>query len=283
MEHIHSHAHHATAPGIGIDLPGIAGVLIVLCAAVAYFRGVHGLQQSGRYWPRSRSVAFFSGCALLIAGLIPPVMHAATSDFRLHMLQHLLIGMLAPLGLVLGAPVSLLLRRLSQNGIRILLRLMRGAWVRVVAHPVVALLLNVGGLYLLYLTPLYTAMHASLPLHALVHLHVVLAGCLFTWSMLNGPDPVPHRYSVHLRLIVLFIGIAAHTLLSKLMYAYGLPDSPHALDQIRQGAQWMYYGGDVAELLLLIALFMRWRKAPKAAGFFRDEPPLARPAHVHSR
>jgi putative membrane protein len=192
-------------------------------------------------------------------------MQAAMTDFRVHMLQHLLIGMLAPLGLVLGAPMCLLLRRLPPRSVRTLVGLLHGAWIQGVSHPCVALVLNVGGLYLLYLTPLYTAMHASLPLHALVHLHVVLAGCLFTWSILNGPDPVPQRYTMRLRLTVLFIGIAAHTMLSKLMYAHGLPAGAHSLEQIQQGAKWMYYGGDLVELLLLIALFARWHRCAQTA------------------
>lgn len=264
MEDAHSHLHQAE-PGIGITLLGIAGIVIVLCAAIAYVRGATHLRQQGRTWPARRTAAFMSGCALLAIGLAPPLMQAGMTDFRNHMLQHVLIGMLAPLGLVLGAPVCLLLRSLTTSQVRLLLRFLHGAWIRVVARPIVALLLNVGGLYLLYLTPLYTAMHASLLLHAFVHLHVALAGCLFTWSMLNGPDPVPRRHSFRLRLTVLFIGIAAHTLLSKLLYAYGLPAGAHPLAEIQQGAQWMYYGGDVAEILLLIALFARWHRSVRTA------------------
>ncbi|MGV3591530.1 MAG: cytochrome c oxidase assembly protein [Gammaproteobacteria bacterium] len=269
MEHSHAHLH--ADPAAGITLLGAAALIIVFSAAIAYVRGVLHLQQDGRGWPRARTAAFLAGAALLAIGLAPPLVQAAMSDFRLHMLQHLLIGMFAPLGLVLGAPVSLLLRRLSRRHVRLLLGLLRGGWIRFVAQPFIALLLNTGGMYLLYLTPLYMTMHGSLPLNAFVHMHVVLAGCLFTWSMLNGPDPVPRRHAIRVRLAAVFIGIAAHTLLGKLMYAYGLPAGMHPRDEIEQGAQWMYYGGDLAELLLLTAMFARWRAAPKAARFFRDE------------
>lgn len=269
MEHTHAHTHDVPA-GAGITWLALAALASVLCSAIAYWRGVRCLQRSGRTWPASRTSFFLSGCAVLAVGIAPPLVQAAMTDFRLHMLQHLLVGMLAPLGLVLGAPVSLLIRNLPRRHVGLLVRLLHGAWLRCVAHPVAALLLNVGAMYMLYLSPLYDAMHASLAVHAFVHVHVFLAGCLFTWSMLGGPDPVPRRYANQLRLAVLFIGIAAHTVLSKLMYAYGLPAGTHPIEQIKAGAQWMYYGGDLAELLLLTALFARWRTERKDAGFFRD-------------
>ncbi|HEY0963595.1 MAG TPA: cytochrome c oxidase assembly protein [Pseudomonadales bacterium] len=272
MEHLHvQHAEH----GLGLTLSGVAAIVLMLCLAVAYLRGVRHLRRAGRRWPRARTAAFLTGVGLLAIGASPPLMQAAMADFRLHMLQHLLAGMLAPLGLVLGAPVCLMLRRLPKKLVLRLSGLLHSAWIGFVAHPCIALLLNVGGLYLLYLTPLYDAMHASLVLHGLVHVHIVLAGCLFTWSVLDGPDPVPRRHSMRLRLATVFIAIAAHTLLSKVIYAYGLPGGVHPQEQIEAGAQWMYYGGDVAELLLLIAMFARRKHTPGAGDFFRDAPAAA--------
>ncbi|MGB3852135.1 MAG: cytochrome c oxidase assembly protein, partial [Tunicatimonas sp.] len=95
-------------------------------------------------------------------------------------------------------------------------------------------------------------------LHHLVHLHFLAAGCLFTWAI-AGPDPAPHRSSFALRLGVLFVNVATHGYLSKLMYAYRWPrGTHHALAEIQDAAQWMYYGGDVAEALLAVALFSGW-------------------------
>jgi putative membrane protein len=261
--------HGAMAPGFVAF--GLVAVAVICTLALAYWWAAYRSRERGRPWSTARTLAFLSGCVLLALALSPWIMRAALGDFRIHMLQHLLIGMLAPLALVLGAPVSLLLRTLSRDHARRLLGLLHGAWLRTVSHPLSALLLNVGGMYLLYLSPLYDAMHRSLPLYAIVHVHFVLAGCLFSWSMLNGPDPVPRAHSPAFRLSVLFIGIAAHALLSKLMYAQGWPaGTAHSLEEIQAGAQWMYYGGDAAELLLLIALFARWRQARKGSLLFRD-------------
>jgi hypothetical protein len=85
------------------------------------------------------------------------------ADLRGHMAQHLLIGMFAPLGLVLAAPVTLALRTLPVKAARRLATLLRSRPARWVGHPVTALALNSGGMFLLYLTPLYAATLARAP------------------------------------------------------------------------------------------------------------------------
>ena len=194
------------------------------------------------------------------------------------MVQHLLIGMLAPLGLVLAAPLTLLWRNLPAPTVRRITRRLYSPGMRVLSHPITAGVLNVGGMGALYLTPLYAAMSSSSVVHHLVHFHFLAAGCLFTWSI-AGPDPAPRRPRFALRLGVLLVSIAAHGYLSKLMYAHRWPrGTHHSLEQIREAAQWMYYGGDLAEVLLAVALFAGWyqtrarRHGPQrvALGSFRD-------------
>ncbi|WUT08520.1 cytochrome c oxidase assembly protein [Streptomyces sp. NBC_00704] len=212
-------------------------------------------------WSRWRTGWFLAGCALLAAGLLPPIASWAHGDFQGHMLQHLLIGMYAPLGLVLGAPVTLLLRNLPAEQGRRLTGLVQSRPVHVLANPVTALLLSVGTLGLLYFTPLYNTMSANMGLHWLLHAHFLLAGCLFAY-VIAGPDPAPARPRVPVRLVVLGVAIAAHAVISQLMYG-GFGINIHApVDQVQGGAQIMYYGGDIAELLLAVALVATWRPQP---------------------
>lgn len=196
----------------------------------------------------------------------PPLAHWGHHSLRGHMVQHLLIGMLAPLGLVLAAPLTLLWRSLPAPTGRQLTHLLSTPLVGVLAHPITAGVLNIGGMYVLYLTPLYATMHHYPVLHHLLHLHFLAAGCLFTWAI-AGPDPAPHRSSFALRLGVLFVSVATHGYLSKLMYAYRWPlGTHHALAEIQDAAQWMYYGGDVAEALLAVALFSGWYRVRRRHG-----------------
>lgn len=226
--------------------------VVALCAYLAAAFKQRSVVKRWSYW---RTFSFCSGILLLLIALLPDVVAYAHHDLRGHMVQHLLLGMLAPLGLVFGAPVTLALRSVPRSAGRTLARFLRSPWIRFVSRPVVAMLLNVGGMYLLYLTPLYAAMHGSAAVHALVHWHFLAAGCLFTWAI-AGPDPAPHRPSKRFRLLIVFISMAAHAFLSKAMYAYGWPTGTHhSLEEIRAGAKIMYYGGDFAELLLVIGLF----------------------------
>ena len=99
--------------------------------------------------------------------------------------------------------------------------------------------------------------------HGLIHTHFFVAGYLFAW-VIAGPDPAPHRPSVPTRLVVLGVAIALHAVMSQMLYAGILVQVPVTAAQ-RQGAgELMYYGGDIAELLLAIALVLTWR--PRRAG-----------------
>ena len=232
---------------------------LIVGAQLAYLFAAHGQWRRGRHWSLWRLAAFLGGAGLVAAALSPPVVFHGHVDLRWHMAQHLLLGMFAPLLLVLAAPGTLLLRSVPRWVTRGLSRLLRHGLVRGLSHPLTALLLNVGGMYLLYLTPLYAASLVSPRLHVLIHLHFLLAGCLFTWAILAGPDPAPHAPGPRTRLGVLFCSMAAHATLGKLMYGFGWPrDTHHGPEEIQAAAQLMYYGGDLAELLLLVALFIRW-------------------------
>ncbi|KAB8196374.1 cytochrome c oxidase assembly protein [Nonomuraea phyllanthi] len=234
-------------------LPVLAAAGYVLAATLTRSRG----------WSAWRAASFVAGCALVVLALTGPVAAQAAHDFRGHMLQHLLIGMLAPVALVLGAPVTLLLRTLPTAHARRLTALLRSRAFRALSAPSTALVLSAGGLVALYCTPLYElTMAGELP-HHLVHLHFLLSGYLFAW-VIAGPDPAPHRSPVPRRLVVLGVAIAVHSGLSQLMYAGVWVDVPVPGDERRGAAEIMYYGGDIAELLLALALVTTWRPSRTA-------------------
>ncbi len=240
---------HATTVGPALLVPLLVGWLY-LAAALRQ-------RAPGRAdWSHWRTAAFALGCALLAVALLLPM-----EGFATHMWQHLLIGMLAPLGLVLGAPGTLALRTVDRRAGRAALRVLRHPAARTLTHPVTGLLLTAGGLWLLHLTPLYRATLASPALHDLVNLHFLLSGLLFTWSI-AGPEPAGHRPGVPVRLVVLGVAVAAHAGLAQLLYAGLLVDVPAPADQLRAGATIMYYGGDLAEILLALALLVSWRPQP---------------------
>lgn len=138
--------------------------------------------------------------------------------------------------------------------------MLRSRLLHVLSHVITAVVLSAGGLYVLYLTPLYALSTRSEVVHHLTHLHFLLAGYLFVWAMV-GLDPAPRRPGMAVRLAVLVAAGGAHGVRAKLLYsrAASLPaSSGHGAAANEAAAQWMYYGGHVADLLLLVALFAAW-------------------------
>lgn len=254
--HLHDHAAH------GALLDWLPLALIVLIT-VAYLAAAFVQRHKTAGWSGWRSAFFSLGSLLLAIAVTPPLMTWAHHDLVGHMVLHLLIGMLAPLAWVLAAPITLLLRTLAQASGRRVAALLQSRFIRFVSHPVSALVLNIGGMYVLYLTPLYSASLYNPVLHYAIHLHFLLAGYLFCWAILAEPDVSPHRLSLHFRLGVLFASIATHSLLGKLMYGYGWPrGTGHSLEDVQAAAQLMYYGGDLAEVLLVVVLLTLWLRKP---------------------
>jgi putative membrane protein len=184
--------------------------------------------------------------------------------------------MVAPLGLVLGAPITLVLRTVPRGLGRRLGRLLHQRALRPVAHPVTALVLSVGGFAALYMTPLYTVVAGRPVLHSLMTIHFLLAGCLFVW-VIAGPDPAPRRPSVPARLVVLGVAVAVHAILSQLLYAGVIAPIDVSAAQRQGAATLMYYGGDIAELLVAAALVGTWRPVRRFAPSARPQFDRAEP------
>ena len=256
-----------------LSLVGPVAVAVVLGL---YLAAVRAGRQRGRPWPVRRTAAFAAGALAVAVAVSPGAMHAAHGDLRVHMVQHVALGMLAPVALVLGAPVTAALRALPVHAARRLARALRSAPVRAVSHPVSALGLNLGGMAVLYATPLYGHMaHSALP-HTAVHLHVLLAGCLFTWAVLAGPDPAPHAAPMGVRLGTLFASIAGHAVLAKLMFARLWPSGVADAAETQAAAQVMYYGGDLAEAVLLGVLLAAWYRGDRRQTLGRWLPERSR-------
>ncbi|CAD5141423.1 Putative membrane protein [Microbacterium sp. Nx66] len=242
------------AVGGGIDLLAPVALVALLAAAVLYLVGLRQTRDRSP-WPRPRTAAWMAGLLCAGVGMVGPFAALAHSSFPVHMAGHVLVGMLAPLLLVLGRPVTLALRALPVPRARTLSRVLRSGPIRALTHPVVAGALNVGGLWLLYATPLFPLMHASPWLHAAVHLHVLLTGYLFTASIV-GLDPDPHRASVTVRAGVLIVFVAAHSILAKWLWAH--PPAGVDVGDARIGAELMFYAGDAVDVLLIVLLLRQW-------------------------
>jgi putative membrane protein len=241
-----------------LTAPTVLSLTTLLVVTVGYLILASRRRREPRGWSGLRTVGLLAGSTLLAVALAPGTLPWPHGDFRGHMLQHLIIGMVAPLLLVLGAPMTLLLRSVPSRFGRVVGRCLRSRPLHLVANPVTALVLSVGGLAALYFTPLYALTTDHEVLHGLVHLHFLVAGYLFAW-VIAGPDPAPRRPSVPVRLVVLGVAVGLHATASQMLYAGILVQVPVSVAE-RQGAgELIYYGGDIAELLVAVALVVTWR------------------------
>ena len=127
-------------------------VVVVAVLVTAYVLGVRRLARRGRRWPRARTLAFLAGCGVVLVAMVSGVAEYDQSTFSVHVVQHLLLGMLGPLLLALGAPVTLVLQagsRTTQTRLRPIL--LHSPPVKVLTNPLVAWLLFSGSLFVLHL------------------------------------------------------------------------------------------------------------------------------------
>jgi putative membrane protein len=217
---------------------------------------------SSRYkrWPFYRTFFWGVGVLCMVSSLVGPIAHRAHYDFTAHMLGHLLLGMLAPLLIVLSAPMILVLRTLNVKTARRFSSVLKSWPLQMVSDPIVASLFNMGGLWILYTTDIYLMMHQNYFLYFFIHIHVFLAGYLFTLSIIHI-GPAPNKSSFLYRAIVSVIALASHGILSKYLYAH--PPAGVPVVQAEKGSMLMYYGGDAIEMILIIIFCLQWYKAKR--------------------
>ncbi|NMO95204.1 cytochrome c oxidase assembly protein [Paenibacillus lemnae] len=260
-----SHQHHTVSQGAGL-LYGMPAVLILcLLLIVLYTAAAYDSSRRYRRWPMYRTLLWTLGVLAAGSAVGGPIAYRSHDMFTAHMAGHLLLGMLAPLLMVWSAPVTLLLRTLSVSASRGVTQFLKSRYIVFISHPVTASFLNVGGLWILYSTDLFALMHEHLWIQVLVHVHVFFSGYLFTASIIYI-DPVSHRFSYKLRIIVLLMALAWHGILAK--HLVGSPPAGVPANEALDGSMLMYYGGDVVHAILITLLCYHWYRStrPRAAA-----------------
>jgi cytochrome c oxidase assembly factor CtaG len=187
----------------------LAGILLV---ATLYLAGVSRLRRRGDRWPPGRTVAFIAGGLGTIVFATQSFLAFYDSTLlSVHMAQHMLLSMVAPILLGLGAPITLVLRTTGPGVRRVLMAVLHSRWMRIVGHPVVAGALFIVNPWVLYFSPLYELTLRNELVHNLNHLHFLALGCLWFWSLV-GIDPMP-RADHLMRVLAVFVSLPFHAFL----------------------------------------------------------------------
>jgi putative copper resistance protein D len=216
---------------LGYDLPGPISVsrlafdwapqviflVLLVAGAIWYAYAVRGLHKRGDKWPRLYTLAWYSGLVVVFIVTQTGVNRYGEIMFSVHMAQHMVLTMMAPPLLALGAPFTLALRYLpsksetsgARNTRDWLLAILRSPFMRVITNPVLALALFIASTFGLYFSGLFADLMASHAGHLAMSLHFLLIGCLFFWPLVS-PDPLPHRPGHAARMMLLVIMVPFH-------------------------------------------------------------------------
>jgi putative copper resistance protein D len=261
--------------------------LVAVFAIFFYLAGVWRLRQRGDRWPIHRTVLWVAGVVFLFYATNGILNAYEKYLFSVHMLGHMLLAMVIPTLLVLGAPITLALRAIQKRkdgswGTREWIMWgLHTPYAKFITHPIVAAMLFAGSLWIFYYTPLMrwaTTDHLG---HQWMIIHFVFTGYLFALSLV-GIDPIPYRFPYPLRLVTLFATMAFHAFFgisimsnTSLLLAdwygamgrtWGLP--PLADQSLGGGIAWGL--GELPSIMLAILVALEWSRSDERKAKRRD-------------
>ena len=260
---------------LGYEPNGLFLAFLVLLVAL-YIKGVVVLTRRGDKWPINRTIFFALGISVAdfaVNGGLGVYSHVA---FSFHMVAHMALATLAPIGIVLGAPITLALRTLpigrtsQERGVRgFALALLHSRYSRFLTNPIVAMLIFDVSMFALYFTDLFQWLMSYHFGHFFMAMHFFIAGFLF-FAALIGIDPVPNKFPFVARIVVILAAMSIHAFFSiSLMSSSVLVDGgyfaaldrpwwPDLLGDQKTGAAFGWAFGEVPILLALAATFVQW-------------------------
>ena len=258
--------------------PDVLMIGLLVLAVALYIKGVVVLTRRGDKWPVGRTISFALGISAIDFATSGGLGVYSYFAFSWHMVSHMVLGMIAPIGIVLGAPITLALRTLPQSrdgverGVRgLLISALHSRYSRVITNPIVALVIFDGSLFVLYFTPLFGGMMQSHQGHLLMGVHFLLAGILF-FHVIVGIDPNPRKVPHLVRIGILLAAMSIHAFFSvALMSTTTLIDGgyfeslqrPWSTDLLadqQSGGAIGWAMGEIPILIALIATFIQWMR-----------------------
>jgi len=245
-----------------------AAAIVIALVGGLYLLGVRRLAAKGRRWSPARSAAM---AGALVAGVVATqsgVGRYESDRMWVHMVQHVLLGMVVPLLVVLAAPLTLALQTARPGTRRGLRRALHSPAARVLGHPLVGWCLFGGSLVVLYLTPLLDVAARAPLVHLLVHAHVVTIGLLFL-APLVGIDPLPARLAPPARLLALLAAVPFHAVIALALTSAGSPVAPEtypSLDDQRAAAGLFWGSGEILTLVAAGIVVRQWWVAEQRAA-----------------
>ncbi|MEO3934768.1 cytochrome c oxidase assembly protein [Micrococcaceae bacterium Sec7.4] len=253
-------------------------VTVAVFGLVAYILGMRKVIRRGDHWSWFRAVNWVIGLGVLTYVTSGPPSVYGRVLFSAHMVDHMALTMVAPIFLVLGAPITLALRALtprrdSSRGPREwLLIFIHSKFSQLVTHPLFAAANFAGSIVLFYYSDAFGYAMRDHVGHELMNLHFALTGYIFVLTMI-GTDPLPRRAPYPMRLLLLlatmgfhaFFGVAIMGGTGLLAADYfgnlGRTWGPSALLDQQMGGAVAWGIGEVPTLLVAIGVAVMWSRS----------------------
>jgi putative copper resistance protein D len=255
---------------------------------VLYTLGALRLRGRGDDWSALRTTSWLAGCVGLLLVTSSGVGTYGYAMFSVHMVIHMALNMFIPVLLVLGAPVTLLLRALQPAGKGAMpgprewvLTLMHSTFTRVLSNAIVALAVFVVSLYGLYFSPLFGHLIRFHWGHLLMNIHFLLTGYLYYWAIIGvdpGPKRLPHIGRLGMLFAVMpfhaFFGVAVMSmdgLIGRQFYPYlSLGWLTNLMSDQRLGGELAWISGEIPVLLVVGALLSQWARQDTKVAVRKD-------------
>ncbi|MEU2001881.1 cytochrome c oxidase assembly protein [Rhodococcus sp. NPDC019627] len=245
------------------DIVSVAGTVILCALASAFVLAARRRSRSGRTWPRYRTWSYVGGCGVVAITLFSGISHY-DDIFAVHVGQHLVLMMVAPILLVYGGPLRLLLRSLPQH--------VRSEIGAVFADPVVRRFTGgrravfwlcadyYGSMAVYLLTPVYRWSTEHQWLHMSAHIYFLICGLLF-WIPLIGEDPIGRRTPWPTQRVMLMMGVPLYVALG---IAVALLPTVSVLSGAAAAGAVLVLGGSALSVAGLTVLWLRARRGTVA-------------------
>lgn len=260
-------------------LPGRPNLLLTtvsVLAIVLYLIGYAVLRRRGVNWPVVRVLAWLAGWLVMLWAVSSGIWSYSGGTFSKHMLVHMTVNMLAPALIVLGGPITLLLRVLpssrdnSPAGVRELVSAAIG-WkpLEYLLNPVLVGLVFVGSFYAIYFSDLFGYLMRYHWGHQLMTVHFILSGLVF-FGLVAGVDRMPRELPHLAKLAMLFAVMPFHAFFAVAVLStegiiaenyyrsLALPWMTDLLEDQQIGGQFTWALGELPMLVVVVALLVQW-------------------------
>lgn len=259
-----------------MDDPYAQVALVAYAALTAwYLVSVHRLSRRGRSWPWQRIAAFFTGVAVLVVAVVSGLASYDDSVFTMHIVQHLLLMMVAPPLLALGAPITLAVQASSRRAQTRVVKLLHSRALRMLTFPLIAGTLYYVAMYAELLTPVYPYTVEHPFAHSVSHLVMFSLGCLYWWPVL-AVDHLPSRPAFPFRLVALFMGMPLEAFLGVAIMNRSASIAPeHTLSDTHAGGAVFWGASMLVTLGASMVVLAQWMRSEQRQAAREDRRPGA--------